>query len=51
MIKKKQPQNKKNEQKKIFTTFFTDLDLQMKGFARELKSMKEEEAQSTEKVS
>ena len=50
MIKKKQT-TKKNEQKKMFTTFFNDLDTQMKEFVRELKYIKENDAESSKKVS
>ena len=49
MIKKKEDQ-KKNTQKPFFSTFFNDLDTQMKGFAQELKSSKETE-EDNKKVS
>lgn len=50
MIKKKQT-SKKTEPKRMFSTFFNDLDSQMKGFVRELKSTKENEAETNKKVS
>ncbi len=49
MIKKKED-SKKNTQKRFFSTFFNDLDTQMKGFAQELKSSKETE-EDNKKVS